>query len=114
MSRDKTTKLLNQLRALLAKAESTEHEKEAELFRAKAGELMRQYRLSADDLDDGDKAALETRTYTPSELGFVQYVPDFVYGFASIPRELGVYSYWHSERQDVTSIFSWGFHHNSI
>jgi hypothetical protein len=53
---DKKDKKLEQVRALLAKAESTEFEGEAAVFRAKADELMANYAIEQWQLDAADES----------------------------------------------------------
>lgn len=59
---DKKGKILEKVRALLAKANDTEFEGEAEVFRAKADELMAKYTIEQwqlDQADDADRASRE-------------------------------------------------------
>lgn len=51
---DALAKIKARIQALLAKANSTEHEAEAEAFLAKANELLREYQLDVADLVDSD------------------------------------------------------------
>lgn len=52
-------KIADTIRALLAKAASTEFEAEAELFLAKAHELMEKHQLGAEDLENDDPLGFE-------------------------------------------------------
>lgn len=65
------SKLMRQVRALIAKAESTEHEAERDAFRAKADELMVRYAISLHDLD-ADPAAKQSK-FGAYEFDFTWY-----------------------------------------
>lgn len=58
MSPDQIQKIKTRIQALLAKARSTEHEAEAELFMGKAMELLEQYQLDIGDLTDANDPIL--------------------------------------------------------
>lgn len=54
MTNEQIQKIKTRIQALLAKARSTEHEAEAELFMGKAMELLEQYQLDIGDLTDAN------------------------------------------------------------
>lgn len=58
---DKKDLILKRVRAMLAKAESTEFEGEADVFRAKADELMTAYAIEQWQLDAADQADAQSR-----------------------------------------------------
>ncbi len=64
-----TKAILNKIRALLDKAESTEFEGEADLYRAKAEELMRKYRVEQEQAIAADPQSLKpvSRTFTVTD-----------------------------------------------
>lgn len=55
MPEDRKTALLKKVRALIAKADSTNFPEEAETFRAKADEMMAQYTLAAWEVEAGQE-----------------------------------------------------------
>lgn len=59
---DKKDLILQRVRAMLAKADSTEFEGEAEVFRAKADALMAKYTIEQWQLDQADDADRASRT----------------------------------------------------
>lgn len=64
MSGDKKEKMLEKVRALLAKANDTEFEGEADVFRAKADELMTAYAIEQWQVDEAD-SRVGTSNRTP-------------------------------------------------
>src|SRR4051794_28415392 len=54
MTNDKRAAMLIKVRAMLAKAESTDHPGEADVFRAKAQELMDKYMIEMADLQTAE------------------------------------------------------------
>lgn len=76
MSEDKKSKILEKVRALLAKADSTEFEAEAETFRAKADELMAAYAIEQWQLDAADDADRASRTPERRDVNISWYWAD--------------------------------------
>lgn len=64
--------IVGKIKALLAKAASTDSQHEAELFLAKAHELMEKHQLEASDLDNDDPMG-EERTYEQKGRGGVDW-----------------------------------------
>lgn len=56
MTEDRKAKMLERVRALLAKADSTDHPGEADVFRAKADELMTKYVIEQWEVDEAQGA----------------------------------------------------------
>lgn len=69
MSNDALTKIKQRIMALLAKANGTDNEHEAEAFLAKAMELMQQYQLDVSDMVDADDPILHHVGLTQAESG---------------------------------------------
>lgn len=73
--------IVNKIKALLAKAASTEFEAEAEVFLAKAHELMEKHQLSAEDLERDDPVGHE-ETYERADRGGVDWDFSLMFGVA--------------------------------
>ena len=63
MSSDERKKMIDKIVALIAKAESSEHDAESELFKNKAAELMAQYSIDFTDIGTNDEPRYETHNY---------------------------------------------------
>lgn len=94
-SRDK---MLDKVRGLLAKAESTEHEAEAEAFFAKAYELIQTYAIDETDLRDagGDDPIDTEKVWLPEPYSRAKVEIAF-----ALSRHLGCYVVYDSHILDV-------------
>ncbi|MDJ0396075.1 DUF2786 domain-containing protein [Rhodococcus sp. G-MC3] len=92
------TKVLNKIRGLLAKAESTTFIKEAESFSAKAQELMTRYAIDTAVVDSAEGSPLGAMVMTRRILVDNPYADAKMQLMSSVAATNGVKTVWHKKR----------------